>query len=218
MLDCIEYFAYLLSLTIYIYSFVTIDPSNPASFRFGRKTGENPRPSAKCSRNSSNVWSNVRYTKIGQLRLKIVYRYKENDFLFDSRTLLCVAVLKHENMSLCAMQATQINMVLFVYTIDDSITLLFIAVSNRFSRSLFWTIVFDRCLNLFRSITKHWSTALNYFVFEIETFYLLPLLASMSRPQVLFDSFTSNNRQKSRGKNDSFKYDHIRDNLYLCYN
>ena len=47
-----------------------------------------------------------------------------------------------------------------------SSTLPFIAVSNRFSRCLAMQITvfarFDRYLNLFRSITKHWSEIISY--------------------------------------------------------
>ena len=41
----------------------------------------------------------------------------------------------------------------------------FIAVSNRFSRCLDKAIVasFDRCLNLFQSITRHWGNGAKLF-------------------------------------------------------
>ena len=63
-------------------------------------------------------------------------------------------------------------------------TLPFIAVSNRFSLCL------DHCFHSFRSLFESISIAyktlqLNYFVFK--TFYLLPFLASLSRPQEPFD-------------------------------
>ena len=57
------------------------------------------------------------------------------------------------------------------------------AVSNRSSRCL------DRCFCSFRSQNSidYKTLELNYFVFE--TFYLLPFLASVSRPQGSFDLY-----------------------------
>ena len=91
------------------------------------------------------------------------------------------AVLNPENMSSSA-QATQIP-VRFVCVYASS-TLPFLAVSNRFNRCL------DHCFHSFRSLFESISIAyktlqLNYFVFK--TFYLLPFLASLSRPQEPFD-------------------------------
>ena len=70
-------------------------------------------------------------------------------------------MLKSENISSIA-QATQIpERFVCVYA---SSTLPFIAVSNRFIAV--WITVFarfDRCLNLFQSITKHWNTGAKLF-------------------------------------------------------
>ena len=87
------------------------------------------------------------------------------------------AVLKPQNIPSSA-QTKQIS-VSFVCVYASS-TLPFIDVSNRFTRCLdhYFFALFDRCFNLFHSITKLCSTRAKLFCI-----YLLPLLASVNRPQ-----------------------------------
>ena len=99
--------------------------------------------------------------------------------------LLCAqrAVLKAENIS-SSSQAKQIS-ARFICVYASS-TLPFIAVCNRFSP--FWSLfllVSIAVWNYSNWLQNTGALELNYFVFE--TFYLLPFLSSVSRPQGPFD-------------------------------